>query len=613
MPSRLPIDAGFNELKVQHRWRERAKALEHIGPFLTRVWQAGPLLATAGIASRFCRAAIPVSSLYLSKRIIDIIVHGVRSGNFDLPRLWTLVIAAFIIAIASDLLARSTALVESLLADRFINRVSVELMAHAVRLDLADLENPEFYDKLERARRNSSTRIQLTTLLFSSGQDFVTLFTLTGALALYHPWLLLLLGISAVPAFIGETRFGALSYSLLNRLTPQRRELDYLRILGASQETAKEVKIFGLGEYFCDRYRNLAENYYQQNSRLATRRAISGYCLGSISTVAYYAAYTIILYQATHGAISVGDLTLLSGSFAQSRSLIESILLSIANIGEHALNLDDLFTFFRMQPRIRSGAIPAPRSMRYGLEFRHVSFQYPDSQKLALVDISFRLEVGQRIALIGENGAGKSTIAKLICRLYDPSEGEILVDGVNLKEYDLSGWRRLIGILFQDFVHYNLLFKENIGLGRVEYLDDVQRIQGAAKCSGALDIAARLHHGMNQMLGRMFENGVNLSGGEWQKVALARAYLRDADLLILDEPTAALDAAAEYDIFQRLLALSREKTAVLISHRFSMARMADAILVVKDGRVFESGSHEELLKRKGRYSELFELQAAGYR
>jgi ATP-binding cassette subfamily B protein len=448
-----------------------------------------------------------------------------------------------------------------------------------------------------------------------AAQDLVTLAALTSALALFSPWLLVMLVCAVIPAFLGETHFASLSYSLLYRWTPRRRELDYLRWLGATQESAKEVKIFGLGGYLAERYRRLADLFYEENRGLVLRRAGVGSLLGLLGTAGYYGAYAVILYRTLHGALTVGDLTFLAGSFARSRGLIEGVLTSFSGISEQAMYLDDLFAFFRMEPQIRSspGALPAPRPIRRGLELRHVSFRYPGAERDALHDVSFELRPGQRIALIGENGAGKTTITKLIARLYEPSEGQILLDGVDLREYDLESWRREIGVIFQDYMRYHMLLWENIGVGRVEELNDRRRIERAARLSLASDVAARLEKGLDQMVGRRFADGVDLSGGEWQKVALARAYMRDAQLLILDEPTATLDARAEHRIFERFADLTRGKIAVLISHRFSTVRMADRILVLHGGEVREEGTHDELLRLRGQYAELFELQASGYR
>jgi ATP-binding cassette, subfamily B, bacterial len=452
-------------------------------------------------------------------------------------------------------------------------------------------------------------------------QDLITLVSLAATLVFYVPWLLLLLLVAVMPSFLGETHFAALGYSLLFRWTPERRQLDYLRFTAASDETAKEIKLFGLSRWLTDRYARLADAFYQANRSLSIRHSAVSTLLTTIGTLGYYGAYgviiylTVIGYRSPAGPFTIGVLTFLAGSFQQSRELIQRILLSTSQIYEQSLYLADLFTFFEMKPSIvsRDGARPVPSPIRECFEFRDVGFRYPGSDVWAARHLSFRLGVGERLALVGENGAGKTTLTKLLARLYDPDEGAIFLDGVDLREYDVASLHRNIGVIFQDFVRYAFLLRENIGVGEIGAVEDAARIRVAAERSLASAVAQRFEKGYDQMLGRRFEEGIELSGGEWQKVALARAYLREAQVLILDEPTAALDARAEYEVFLRFAELTRGKAAVLISHRFSTVRMAERILVLEKGQIIEQGTHEELVARGGTYAELFRLQAAGYR
>jgi ATP-binding cassette subfamily B protein len=488
-------------------------------------------------------------------------------------------------------------------------------MQHAATLDLAQFENSETYDHLERARRQTVGRIGMLGLMLTTVQDLLTLATLTGALIVTLPWLLLLLLISVIPAFLGETHFASLGYSLLYQWTPERRLLDYLRYVGASDETAKEVKLFGLSDFLVGRYAGLSQEFYEENKRLAVRRNAWSTALAAVGTIGYYGAYAVIIFFTVVGRFSIGTLTFLAGSFRQSRDLIQRVLLSLSQVYEQSLYLSDLFTFFEVEPLVSSPphARPVPAPVRRGFEFRDVGFRYPGSDRWAVRHLTFEFHPGERIALVGENGAGKTTLVKLLARLYDPDEGRILLDGTDLREYDLDSLRRHIGVIFQDFVRYDFIMRENIGVSEIDALDDGARISEAARRSLADQVVSRFEHGYDQMLGRRFDGGVELSGGEWQKVALARAYLREAQVLILDEPTAALDARAEYQVFLRFAELTKGKMAVLISHRFSTVRMADRILVLKSGELVEQGTHAELVAREGLYAELFGLQAAGYR
>jgi ATP-binding cassette, subfamily B, bacterial len=596
-------------------WRERLGALRNIGPLFYMVWETSRILTLATLVLRLFRALLPLATLWVSKLILDAVVALIRGKSTASREVWILVGLEFGLAILSDVTGRVVTLCDSLLSDRFTNRISVRMMLHASRLDLTAFEDPVFYDKLERARRQTIGRLGLEAAFLNMCQDIISLIALSGALIVFSPWLMLLLVAAVVPGFLGETHFATLSYSMLYRQTPQRRELDYLRLLGASNMSAKEVKIFGLGDHLAERYDRISTRFYEENKGLAVKRASVGALLNVVATAGYYGAYVVVLLRTIAGSLSVGDLTFLTGSFSRSRSYIERIFSSFTDISEHALFLNDLFEFFETEPQIRSTpqAIPAPRPIRDGFEFRNVSFAYPGSDRRVIQNVSFRLEAGEKLALIGENGAGKTTIVKLLARLYDPAGGAILLDGVDLRDYSVEDLRQEIGVIFQDYMRYEMLVKENIGFGKIDALSDHERIHMAARKSLAQKLIERLPQGFEQMVGRRFEGGVDLSGGEWQKLALARAYMRDAQLLILDEPTATLDARAEYDVFLRFADLTRGRMAVLISHRFSTVRMADRILVLADGEIREQGTHQELVALRGRYAELFELQAAGYR
>ena len=602
--------------------RERLAALRYIPPLARLIWQTHAGYTVAMMLLRLVRAFVPVATFWVGKLILDTVI-AVRDGQAELSLLWRYVAIEVAIVVTGEILARASSLVESLLSDLFSNVMSVRLMEHAATLDLAQFEDPTFYDHLERARRQTVGRIALLTQLVSMTQEAITLLTIGGVLIAYSPWMVLLLLGAVLPSFLGETHFAALGYSLLFRWTPERRQLDYLRLIGASDKTAKEVQMFGLAPWLTDRYRVLAQKFYEENRKLSLKRGAVSAVLSIFGTFGYYVAYVVIILRAVNGEISPGTLIFLSASFARGRDTIQGILLSASSVYEQALYLRDLFVFLDMRPTIMShpDAKPVPEPVREGFIFENVGFRYPDSDRWALRNVSLTLKPGERVALVGENGAGKTTITKLIARLYEPTEGRITLDGRDLREYELTSLRNAIGVIFQDFVRYDMRFDENIGVGEIESVraelennDKVpDSIDLAAQNSLAASLLPRFPSGYKQMLGRRFENGMDLSGGEWQKVALARAYLRDAQVLILDEPTAALDARAEYEVFMRFSELVAGRMAILISHRFSTVRMADRIIVLRGGEVVESGTHEELLAGQGLYEELFRMQAAGYR
>ena len=594
--------------------KDQFSALRNLPPFFKMVWNTSPGLTLASIILRLSRSAVPLALLYVAKLIIDEVILQAKAPVHDLHHLWWLVGIELGLAVISDLLSRAITLSDSLLGDLFSNRSSVDIMNHAATLDLDQFEDPVFYDKLERARRQTITRVVLISQVFSQFQDIITLLFLAGGLVAFNPWLLLILVLAVIPSFIGESYFNERSYSLSRGWTPERRELDYLRFVGASDETAKEIKIFNLSGFITERFAILADKYFRTNSRLAIQRAAWGSGLSFLGTLSYYGAYVFIILRTVAGAISIGSLTFLAGSFNQMRNLLQGIMSRFSSIAEGALYLQDLFDFFAIKPKIVSPAQGRafPHPIKQGFVFENVGFKYLNSERWAIRNMSFTLHAGEKLALVGENGAGKTTLVKLLARLYEPNEGRITLDGYDLKEYDLMDLRKEIGVIFQDFVKFQLTAPENIAIGRIDQKGDEPRIVTSAKKSLADSVIEKLPEHYQQMLGKRFSKGVELSGGEWQKIALARAYMGDAQLLILDEPTSALDARAEHEVFVRFSELIEGKSAVLISHRFSTVRMADRILFLEQGMLKELGSHEELLAKNGKYAELFKLQAQGY-
>ncbi|WP_161889621.1 ABC transporter ATP-binding protein [Pontibacter russatus] len=596
-------------------FREQLGALKNLPKFFRLIWETSPRMTVANVLLRLFKSALPITLLYIGKLIIDEVVRLTDvAGDRDLTYLWVLVALELGLAVLSDLINRGITLMDSLLGDLFSNRTSVTLIEHAATLDLAQFEDATFYDKLERARRQTVTRVVLMSQVLSQVQDIVTIGFLAAGLIAFNPWLILILLIAVVPSFLGESHFNERTYSLSRSWTPERRELDYLRYIGASDETAKEIKTFNLSGFLASRFKELSDRYYALNKSITVKRAVWGSALSAIGTLAYYGAYIFILFQTVMGVITIGSLTFLAGSFSSMRGLLQGIMTRFSQIAESSLYLQDLFDFLELKPQITPPAnpLPLPRPIRQGFTFENVGFKYHNSERWAVRHLSFHLKAGEKMALVGENGAGKTTLVKLLARLYEPSEGRILLDGVDLREYDLNDLRHQVGIIFQDYVRFQMTASDNIAIGQISNILDKERIQGSAQKSLADLVIQRLPDKYDQVLGKRFEKGVELSGGEWQKVALARAYMRDAQLLILDEPTSALDARAEHEVFLRFSELIEGRTAVLISHRFSTVRMADRILFLEQGQLKELGTHEELLARNGKYAELFLLQAKGY-
>ncbi len=596
------------------RWKDRLAALRNTLPIFRMVWEASPRIVVANIGVRLIVSLLPLAMLAVTKVIIDSI-YRYTANHTALPTyFWWLVAFEFALACISTILVRVTDYCDTVLADKYAKYVSVRIMQHASRLDLTTYEDPTFQDKLERARVQGTDRVLMIQAAGRLIQQVVTTASLAFSICLFSPWLLAALIVCVVPAFLGETHFAFLGYSLSFAQTPARREMEYLRVLGGSKESAKELKLFGIGPYLVERFTNLAMRLHGETARLARKRLLIGSLLTLLGTLGYYGTYAYVIYQTVAGVLTIGMLTFLAGAIAGASSNIQLVFSTFSTIADQALFVGDLLEFFAVKPVVSSnpGASKVPRPIRQGFEFRNVSFAYPNGREV-LSGVSFKLSPGERIALVGENGQGKTTIVKLLTRLYDPTAGQILLDGKDLRSYDLDDLWSEIGVIFQDFMRYDLTASENIAMGRIEERDNIFRIRSAAQKSLAEDVIRKLPNGYVQQLGTRFDGGTDLSGGEWQKLALARAYLREAQVLVLDEPTASLDARSEHQVFERFAELTRGKMAMLISHRFSTVRMADRIFVLQGGRIAEEGPHDELMQSGGRYAEMFEMQAASYR
>jgi ATP-binding cassette subfamily B protein len=611
------MDIPMNEAPppAKPSWHERVNSLRNVPPIFRMVWDAAPGVVASSVLFRLMAAVIPITMLGVTRKIIDSI-YGVTSHQKPLSSgFWFLVALEFGLASLGIIMARLIDFWDSVITERYTRHVNTLIMRHAATLDLTSYEDPIFYDKLERARVQGADRIGMIQAGGQLIQELITTATLAAGIYMISPWILLALITCVVPAFLGETHFAFLGYSLSVQQTPARRELDYLRVLGASKESAKEQKLFGLGGFFVGRYAAISDELHCQNVVLARRKLFAGSLLSLLGTAGYYGTYAFGIYQTVNGALTLGTLTFLAGAIAGASANIQAFFSTFSHIADHALFLTDLIEFFSVRPKICSkpNCLTGPRPIRQGFEFKNVSFGYPGRSKQVLENVNFRLEPGERIALVGGNGQGKTTIVKLLTRLYDVSSGRILLDGVDLREYDVEDLWGEIAVIFQDFMRYEMTASENIAMGRIEERNNSFRIRAAALKSLAEEVVHKLPKRYEQMLGCRFSGGVDLSGGEWQKMALARAYLRDAQLLILDEPTAALDARAEHEVFERFAELTEGKMSVLISHRFSTVRMADRILVLKNGTIAEQGPHHQLVRSGGCYAEMFELQAAHYR
>jgi ATP-binding cassette subfamily B protein len=589
--------------------------LGHTRRTLRLVWQSSPSLLVYLSALSVAGAVLPLSVAYAGKRIIDAVVLHSRALTLD----WVALELALVAVSAAT--QRAQGLVRSLLGARLGTDVNVQILDKALRLDLSFFEDAEFYDKLTRARREASSRpVALLSESFSLAQNVVTLIGYAIMLARFSGWIVIGLLVATVPATLSEMRYSKIAFRIRNWRSPESRKLLYLEYVLANDEHVKEVKLFGIGPHFLDRYRTLAESFFEEDKKLAVRRAWLTHLFSLIGTFAFYATYAVMAVAAAVSRITLGNLTLYVVSLRQGQQAFQSVLSGIGNLYEHNLYMSNLFSYLelaeaseRAQSERRAQRLAASSSTETGIRFENVGFHYPGKEAWALRHVDLEILPGDSIALVGENGAGKTTFVKLLAGLYEPSEGRIILDGRELSSWDPEQLRKRFGVLFQDFNKYQLKLRENIGLGSVDHLTDQSRIERAAERGGASELSTSLPGGLDAALGHWFEKGSELSGGQWQKVALARAFMREeADILVLDEPTAALDAESEHAVFERFRELAKGRTTIVISHRFPTVRMAKQIIVIEKGQIVESGSHESLLAKGGNYARMFKLQAQGY-
>ena len=588
-------------------------ALKSIPRFFKEIWRASPKLFVTNAIARILTAFSPVLLLWVGKLIIDEVIYQISLDQQDLDQLWTYVAIELAVAITADLLNRLINLTDGLIGDLYSNASSEKIIRKTNELTLEQLEDPEFYDKLERARQQTSSRVGLMSMSLSQIQSIISIISLIAGLIYFEPLLIILLVLSIIPSFINEAKFSSHRYSVARSWTAERRELDYLRYIGANNQTAKEVKLFGLTDFIAERFNRLSSEYYEVNKKLSLRQSLYGSLFNILGIASYYGAYIFIIFKVISGVLSIGDLTFLSGSFNKLRNDLQGFFSRFTSISESSLYLRDYFDFLDIViPRSQTGSRPLPDEVSIGFELKNVHFSYAGSDLEVLSGVNFKISAGEKMAFVGQNGAGKTTLIKLILRFYEPTQGEILLDGINIAEFDKDAYRQRFGVIFQDFFKYEFRLRENIAVGNIAELENDAIINDAAERSLADQVVAILKDGIDQQLGRRFVRGQELSGGQWQKVALARAYMKDADVIVLDEPTSALDAQAEYDVFERFIGLTKGKTSIIISHRFSTVRMADRILVLENGKIAEIGTHEELMENGETYERLFSLQAAGY-
>lgn len=617
---RLPNNTIDNSGKsLGARLKDFFDALRNTPQAFKLVWQAGRKNALISFGLTPIAALMPAAQAWVGKLIIDNILKVIYAGvepQVGLQRVLPYVLLELGLVVLSSLVGQFRSLSDRVLQYKLTNHVNSLIMEKAISLDLQFFEDPQFYDNLQNARRQSdSSAISIVNAILQIIQQVITLASVLVLLVRFSPLLAIVVFVAAIPSFLSQSQYAEMAFRAVTRRAKEARLLNYLEQLLTGNDTFKEVKMFGLGKPLLERYRQLFINFFNEDIAIARKKSLAGLGWGLLSSLAYYGSYVWVILRTIAGAATLGDMTMFLSIFRQSQQSITSLLGNFNNLYESNLYLDNLLDYLKITPVLVNpkDGLMAPSPIEQGIRFQNVSFKYPGSDVFVLKNINLFIPPGESIALVGLNGAGKTTLVKLLTRLYDPTEGEILLDGHDLREYDLASLHQRFGVIFQDFVRYQFSVRENIGFGQVDELENLEKIKDAAERGGADQVIEGMPNGYETILGRRWEKGLELSGGQWQKIALARAFMRNAEALILDEPTSALDAEAEYEIFKRFRELMSGRIAVLISHRFSTVRMADRIVVLSDGRIVELGSHAELMARGGPYSRLFELQAEGYR
>ncbi|AFY80468.1 ABC-type multidrug transport system, ATPase and permease component [Oscillatoria acuminata PCC 6304] len=599
--------------QIRQSFRFGLSAFKYSKRAVQLVWKTSPILTAIVAILTGVSGLLPAGIAYLGKLIVDSVVAAAESGTGPQTALMYVGFEAIAVMMLT-LCQRGLSVCQSLLRVLLGQTVNELILEKALTLSLSHFEDSEVYDKMTRARREASSRpLSFVNRTFGLVQETLGLVAYSGLLLQFSGWVVGVLAIAAIPPFLAETKFAGAAFRVFKRRSPETREQIYLETLIAREDYAKEVQLYQLGPVFLNRYRNIFHRLYQEDRNLTLRRGFWGYVLGLLSSLAFYGTYAWIAIAAISGRITLGDMTMYLMVFRQGQSSFSATLSAIGGMYEDNLYLSNLYEFLEQEIPQTGGSAKRGPIPQDGVRFQNVSFTYPDATQPALTDITFHLKPGEKLALVGKNGSGKTTLIKLLTRLYEPSSGEILLDGLDLREWDINHLRQRIGVIFQDFVRYQFLVGENIGVGDVDSLEDETRWKTAAEKGMAEPFIATLPQGFYTQLGRWFKSGTELSGGQWQKIGLSRAFMRiKADILVLDEPTSAMDAEAEFEIFERFRRLTKDRMVLLISHRFSTVRMADTIIVLEAGKLIESGTHNELMQAEGRYAKLFTLQAAGY-